>query len=84
MEIYVRDLHNDMIKPFDNGGLANLVDSMTHKVLISDTILRSFIQPQVWKSTPKLSHICGCEICIIPKDMQIYLNRFITRLVTYL
>ena len=32
--------------------------------------------------TPKLRHICGCEICIIPKDIQIYLNRFIPKLVT--
>ena len=60
MDIYVRDLQNDMIKPFDNGGLESLVDSVTHKVLISDTTLRSFIPPQVRKMTPKLCQICGC------------------------
>ena len=43
-----------------------------------------FIPPQVSKMTPKLRQICGCEICIIPKDMQIYLNIFRTILVTYL
>ena len=25
---------------------------------------------------PKLRQICGCEICVIPKDMQIELNGF--------
>ena len=84
MEISVRYVHNDMIKPFNNGGLMNVVDSMTHKVMISDTTLRLFIPSQVRKMTPKLRQICGCELCIITKYMQIYLNIPRTRLVTYL
>ena len=39
MEISVRDLHNDTIKFFENGGLAIKIYSVTHKVLISDTTL---------------------------------------------
>ena len=31
---------------------------------------------------PKLLHICGYEICIIPKDIQIDLNISRTRIVT--
>ena len=62
MEISVRDLQNDMIKPYENGGLASVVDSLTQKVLISDTTLRSFIPPQVRKTTDKLRHICGCKL----------------------
>ena len=69
--ISVRDIHNDMIKPSNNGGLASVVDSMTQKLLISDTSLRLLIPPQVRKVTPKLRHIYGCEICIITKDMHI-------------
>ena len=34
--------------------------------------------------TPELRQICGCEICIIPKDMQIALNRPRKIFVTYL
>ena len=34
--------------------------------------------------TPKSSHICRCDICIIPKDKQIDLNRYRTKLITYL
>ena len=83
MEISVRDLHNDTIKFFENGGLAIKIYSVTHKVLISDTTLSQFIPPQVCKMTPKLLQIYGCKICIIPKDTQMDLNRFRTRLVTY-
>ena len=74
MYISVRYPHNDMIEPSENAGLASVVDFVTNKVLISDTILRSFIPLQVHIMTPKLHHICGCEFCIIPKDMQIYLS----------
>ena len=73
-----------MIKPFNNGGLASLVDYVTHKVLISDTKLRSFIPPQVQKITPKLRKFCWCELCIIPKDVYIDSNIFRTRRVPYL
>ena len=73
-----------MIKPFDNGGLYIVVYSVTHKILMSDTTSRSFIPPQAHKMIPKLHQIFGCEFCIIPKDVRIYLNRFITKLVTCL
>ena len=73
-----------MIKPYDNGGLVSVVDSITHKFLISDTKLRSFIPTQVRKMNPKFYQICGCDICIITKDVQIYLNIFIIRPVIYL
>ena len=33
--------------------------------------------------TPKLCQICGCERCIIPKDINIDLNIFRTRLVKH-
>ena len=69
MEISIIDLHNNMIKPYDNGGLESVFDSVPQKALISDTTLRSFIPPQVRKMTPKLYHICGCELFIIPKDI---------------
>ena len=62
MDISVRDIQNDMIKPPDNGMLESVVNSVTHKVLISDTTLRSFIPPQVLKMTLKLHQICGCKL----------------------
>ena len=46
MDISVRYLHNDIIKPYENGGLESVVDSVTHKALIINTTPRSFIMPQ--------------------------------------
>ena len=69
MVIYASYLHNDMIKEYDSGRLDSVFDSVTQKILISDTTLRSLIPLQVRKTTPKLCHICGFDICIIPKDM---------------
>ena len=54
MVIYVRDIHNDMIKPSENVGLESVVDSVTQKLLISNIKLRLFITPQVCKMTPRL------------------------------
>ena len=57
---------------------------MTKRALISDTRLSSFIPPKVSKMTTRLRQICGCDICIIPKDMHIDLDRFRTNIVTHL
>ena len=53
MDICARDIHNNTIKLFDNGMLASVIDSVTHKLMVSDTRIRSFIPPQVHKMTPK-------------------------------
>ena len=84
MEIYVRYLHNYMIKLSDNGRLEIVLYSVAHKNLISDTALRFLIPPQVRKMTPRLLQIRGCDIFIIHKDIQINLNIFRTKVVSYL
>ena len=71
-----------MIKTSYNGESESVADSVTQKVLISDTPLRSFIPPKVSEMTPKLHQICGCKIFVIPEDMHINLNRLRTILVT--
>ena len=65
-----------MIKPYDNGVLESVVVSVAHKFLISGTTLRSFRPPQIRKMTPRLLHICGCYLWIIPQNMHINLNKF--------
>ena len=52
LDISVRGLYNDMIKPSGDGELDSVVDLATNKLLIIDTTLRSFIPPQVRKMTP--------------------------------
>ena len=63
-----------MIKIYDNGWLESVVDSVTHKLLISDTTLRSFISTQVRRMTPILRQNYGCGFYIIPKDIRGGLN----------
>ena len=84
MDISVSDIHNYMIKPSDNGGLESVAYSVTHRVLISETTSRSFITPQVRKMNPKLCQIYGCEICTVPKDMQVDINILRTIIIKYL
>ena len=47
MLIFVKDIHTDMLKTSDNGGLGSAVDSVTDKVLISDATLWWFIPLQI-------------------------------------
>ena len=81
-EISVWDQYNDIIKPSRNGGLESVVDSVIHKILISNTKLMSFIRTKSRKRTPKLRQICGFELYIITKDMHIDLNISIKNIVT--
>ena len=83
MDIFVKDIRKNMIKPSDNSGQDRVVYSMTKIALISDTGLSSFIPPKFSKMTPRLRQICGCDICIIPKDMHIDLDTFRTNIVTH-
>ena len=69
---------------YDNAVLESVVDSVTKKVLISDTTLRSFILPQFCKMTPRLLQIRECDIFIIPKYMNIGLNTSIKNIASYL
>ena len=82
IEISVRGLHHDMIKTSDNDGLGIVVDSVTLEIMISDTTLRLFIPLQVRKKNPRLRQICGCDILISPKVIQIDFNRPRTKIVT--
>jgi hypothetical protein len=49
MEVPVRDLHNDLIKPEDEGGLPGIINPNTGKPYISDTMLLSFMPQHVKK-----------------------------------
>jgi len=71
LEIPVRELHNCMIKPAEEGGLPCVRDT-SNKVLVSDTSLRSILKtniPELRKATDSHKQMCGCEICVISKLM---------------
>ena len=65
IQISIRELHNDLIKSKNEGGLDEVWNGK--KLLVSDTGLRYMIPINVKKFTPRYKQICGCEVCIQAK-----------------
>ena len=63
LQVSVRELYNDCIKPEDEGGLKEARDA-SGKVIIGLTALRYLMPPQVKKITNSHKVMCGCEVCI--------------------
>ena len=67
LEIPVRELHNSIIKPAEEGGLPCVRDA-SNRVLVSDTSFCSILKkhiPELRKATDAHRQMCGCEICVI-------------------
>jgi len=75
IEISIRDLHNDLLELPESGGLAEARDA-EGKVIISDSVLRCLLPPQLWKMTDRHKQMCGCEICLSIIHLQQTLNRW--------
>jgi hypothetical protein len=73
LEISIRELHNDLIAPPKSGGLAEARDAEGH-VIISDSVLRCLLPPQLRKMTERHKQMCGCEVCLKVISMQQSLN----------
>ena len=66
MLIFVKDIHTDMLKTSDNGGLGSSVDSATNKVLIIDGTLGWFIPPQICILTPYSVKFVDASLSYLP------------------
>jgi hypothetical protein len=73
LQIPVRELHNDLLKPVEEGGLLEARDE-NGIALISDTALRSMMPEQLRRATERHKQMCGCEICITVQSLQQTLN----------
>jgi hypothetical protein len=71
LEIPFRELHNDLIKSVEEGGLE--CARKDGKVVISDTSLRYFIPKQLRRMTNRHKMMCGCEICIVSRLLHLVL-----------
>jgi hypothetical protein len=78
LEIPFRELHNLLISPVSEGGFAEARDK-SGKVVISDTALRYLAPPQLRKMTARHKQMCGCEMCITIRSLQLSLNAFRVR-----
>ena len=78
LEIPVRELHNNLVAPVEEGGLAESRDA-TGSIIISDTNLRVLIKeslPQLRRMMSRHKQMCGCETCIIMSSLQKSLNGY--------
>jgi len=66
--ISVRELHNDLLKPVEEGGF-EYAWTEDGKVLISDTMLRSLKPKELKTMTERHKQMCGCETCIVGRGM---------------
>ena len=71
---YVK-LHNDMIKSPEEGGFAGARDK-SGKVIISDTALRLNRPKNLKPMTNRHKQMCGCETCIVSKQLLLTLNEW--------
>ncbi|KAL3913497.1 MAG: hypothetical protein SGPRY_007959, partial [Prymnesium sp.] len=67
LEIPMRELHNNLIelqveKGGNGGGLPDVRDGQG-KILMSDTVLRGLLPPQLKPATEHHKVMCGCELC---------------------
>ena len=72
IQIYIRELHNDLIKSKNEEDLSEVWNG--NKILVSDTGLRCIIPVNVKKFTPGYNQMCGYELCIQTKQLQRSLN----------
>ena len=72
-----RKLHNQCIKHPDQGGFPGACDwsdPNNPKVLLSDTMLRALAPRNLVKMTDSQKMLCGCETCIMAKELLFVLN----------
>jgi hypothetical protein len=80
--IPVRELHNDLLKD-PPAGLAEAKDA-NNKCVISDTMLRSLLPPELKPATKRHKQMCGCETCLSFRSHHCSLNAFRDRHIKFL
>ena len=73
LQISVRELHSDLMKPVNQNGFQHALDK-NNKPLISDTALRYLLPPELRKMTTRHKIMCGCEPCLSASTLQESLN----------
>jgi hypothetical protein len=74
----IREIHNELIKPANEGGFAGAYND-EGKLLISDTTLRSILPKNISRITESQKQMCGCEICLNAYSLMLAFNSWRTR-----
>ena len=73
--IPIRQLHNDMIEPPENGGLEG-VRNEKGEVIISDTALRDNLPFNLRPIQERHKQVCGCTLCTVMEEYHTSLRKF--------
>ena len=79
LQIPICELHSDLIKPAQDGGLAEACDD-NGKVIRSDFNLCKLIPPNVKPMSKQRRILCGCEICVSADILQHSNNAWTTKI----
>ena len=74
LECSVRELHNELISAVAEGGLEEARNRVSGEVIISDTMLRNIMPPQIRRMKEHHKQMCGCDYCNTATTMQASLN----------
>ncbi len=69
LEVPVRELHNDMLLPINEGCFTGVRDT-DGKIIISDTMLRKLLPKELRPATETHKQLCGWELCNTAKSLQ--------------
>ena len=78
LEIPVRELHNDMLLPINEGGFAGIREA-NGQIIISDTTLRRLLPAELRPATETPKQLYGCELCNTARSLHKKLNAFRAR-----
>jgi hypothetical protein len=73
LQIPICELHRNLLKLVEEGGLPEARDE-NGRALISDTALWSMMPEQLPRATERHKQMCGCEVCIMVRSLQLTLN----------
>jgi hypothetical protein len=75
LECSIRQLHNDLLSPPNEGGLVGARDAFTNEAVItSDTMLQAIAPRELRQMSDRHKLMCGCEYCNTSKYLQESLN----------
>ena len=75
LEISVRELHHDLMKP-PPVGLAEVYCQSTNQCIISERHLRNILPPQLRPITFAQKQLCGCECCTVMRMLHTSLIKY--------
>ena len=69
LQVSVREIHNSLVSDPNDGGIKDARDEDSNTI-ISDSILRSLLPPQLKQMSALYKILCGCECCISAKSIH--------------